>query len=107
MESITVTIGRNVGDTPMPTTDWRAYLRSVHKALTDATEELWVDADYVGRWGDVPEQAHVDVGPLVDHDRLPALRSALSAAATRYHQDAVGLSVGTAELVASDTVRAA
>lgn len=107
MQTITVTIGRNVGTEPLTLDAWNQYVSSVRRAVDAATSELWVATPYRGSWDGTPEDAFVFHGAALDGDNaedygtLPALRSRLAILATYYGQDAIGLAVGTGELVRS------
>ena len=54
---------------------------------------------YSEEWGTEP--AHTFVASM-DSDRLPVLRDFLAIDADEYHQDAIGLTVGTFELVTAE-----
>lgn len=99
MESVTVTIGRNVGDEPMGADAWKVFGELVQRALADAGAEVWTDAQYTGSWEGVSEDARIF---LAGADALDAhtLRRALGRIAGEFRQDAIGVSVGAAELVA-------
>jgi hypothetical protein len=103
MSAATVTIGRNVGDQPMTAAEWQHYRADVRAVLDKAGAETWVDADYRGSWDGATEDAHVWLAQL---ERLDSLRPAFAALAERYHQDAIGLVVGTPELVGRRQVAA-
>lgn len=96
METATVTIGRNVGEQPLPDDDWQAFKDATRRVLDGS--DIWTDADYIGAWEGVTEDAHVYVAGLPDgnHDDI---RKALVSLAAQYHQDAIGLTIGTAQLV--------
>ena len=100
METVTVTIGRNVGDDPLPADQWNAFTSDTRAAVEAATLDLWAIAPYKGVWKGTTEDAAIFYGPLVDvGEVLEALRQRLAVLATYYGQEAVGLSVGTGELV--------
>lgn len=99
METVTVTIGRNVGDAPLPPEAWNAYVSDTRQAVEAATSELWAHAPYRGEWEGVAEDAFIYFGALAGPDSLGALRQRLATLATFYGQDAIGLAAGTGELV--------
>lgn len=111
MKTVTVTIGRNVADVPMAPERWNDYVTRTREAVTDALSELWVTAPYRGEWEGVREDAFVFYGPLKGGEgtddafwsdlNVRELKVKLSTLATYYRQDAIGLSVGEAELVES------
>lgn len=92
---VTVTIGRNIGDEPMPQSRWNAYGDAV-RDLLKLDGEIFADATYNGWWDYVSEDARVFVATTRSPDRL---RLGLAQLAEVYRQDAVGLQVGTTELV--------
>lgn len=104
METVTVTIGRNVGVEPLAADAWNAFVASTRAAVEAATSELFAVAAYKGSWDGVSEDAALFYGPLVTDDQgavLAALRSRLAVLASYYGQEGIGLSVGASELVAS------
>lgn len=96
--TVTITIGRNVGNIPLDSRSWERFRQSVSDALTAGSAETWAQATYVGAWEGVSEDAAIWLA-AVPADRLGALRAALGALASLYRQDAIGLTVGTGELV--------
>lgn len=91
--NVTVTIGRNVAGVPMPVEDWRRFILEVRQAIDS---KPWVDADYVGRWEDVSEDAHVFFAPVEDVEEV---RRRVARLGDAYRQEAVGFTAGPAELV--------
>lgn len=103
-EAITVTIGRNIGPSPMPMERWEAFIRDVRESVAMNVAELWVDAEYSGLWEGRTEDAWVFYGPLAEsHSDLDYadLRYRLRTVAEHYRQDAIGLTRGLSELVES------
>lgn len=104
MRTVTVTIGRNVGTSPLSPESWNEFVSQTREAVKVATDELWAVAPYRGSWDGVSEDSAVFYGPLKDGDQdwyLRALRTQLANLATYYRQEAIGLSVGVSELVES------
>jgi len=101
VKTVTVTIGRNIGTSPMLPELWYEFISKVRQAFTDATSEVWTVAPYKGLWQENPEEACVFYGPVRHEEFIPALRTTLANLATYYHQDAIGMSVGESELVES------
>ena len=104
MKTVTVTIGRNVGITPLVSEEWNDFVSRARKAVSKATQEIWAAAPYKGLWEGNTEDAFVFYGPLLDdYDEWPRvvreLREDLRNLASEYGQDAIGLSVGDGELV--------
>lgn len=100
MRTITVTIGRNVGDEPMDLDTWNQYASSV-RGLVEGYANLWTVTPYKGSWNGTDEQAMIYYGPVSELVDLDRLRVGLSNLATYYQQDGIGLSVGESELVES------
>ena len=102
MKTVTVTIGRNVGDEPLPAAAWNDYTADTRRAVEAVTVDLWAVAPYRGSWEGQPEDAVILYGSLIDVDGVvEALRQRLATLATYYGQQAIGLSVGSSELVES------
>jgi hypothetical protein len=107
METVTVTIGRNVQDLPLPDSEWIDFVTRTRASVAEITDELFAVAPYRGSWNGAGEDAYVIYGALPDvptdqRDSLVSvLRTSLGTLATIYGQDAIGLSVGTSELVPS------
>lgn len=102
MTAVTVTIGRGLadGDTLADRT-WRDF-QSETRAVVDAVAaDVWVDTPYRGAWQDVVEDAHVWLAQTADGADLDGLRDALALLARRFGQDAIGLVIGDAALVAA------
>lgn len=97
-KTLTVTIGRNVGDQPMPHDQWESFRRSVRRTLETAGGEVWADARYRGQWEGIHEDAAI-VHALVDDEAVDPVRITLAELAALYGQEAIGLAVGTGELV--------
>jgi hypothetical protein len=101
MRAATVTIGRNIGHVAMDATEWAAF----RSGVADLFAELWTPgAEYAGTWTEsdgtvVTEASAVFFGPLRPDLTDGAVRSRLADLATRFEQDAIGLTVGTPDLV--------
>ena len=104
----TVTIGRNVGSTPMSDISWVTFERFVIDALQTAAhtsygaEEISVRKG-MGAWEGEPEES-ITVTVLsperMSHYRLDDLKGRLALFCREYKQDAIALSVNVqAELI--------
>lgn len=98
MKSVTVTIGRNIGSEPMTTDSWLDFVDETSFVLRGYLKEVWTEALYAGRW-DAPEDSFIVYGPIRDDVYVNELRNELSILASRFSQEAIGLSVGESELV--------
>lgn len=103
MNTITVTIGRNVGDEPMSPSSWNNFIFDTRKAFLQSAEDVWAGALYTGGWNGHSEDAYILYGPSKSESAaaVTILRQTLAILATKYGQDAIGLSVGEGELVES------
>lgn len=103
MQTITVTIGRNVGQDPLPQDRWNEFIADTRAAVESAVSDIWVATPYRGSWDGVPEDAFVFYGPVVgtlaNTPQERALKQRLSVLAGYYGQQAIGVSVGFSELV--------
>ena len=101
MQTITVTIGRNVGEEPLPQDRWNEFIADTRAAVDSTVSDIWVATPYRGSWDGVPEDAFVFYGP-VEAEHIPwerLLKQRLSVLAGYYGQQAIGVSVGFSELV--------
>ena len=106
MQTVTVTVGRNVGDKPMSAHQWDGFQSDVRKAVESVTAELWIASRVKhSEWQGVPEEAFIAYGPVVTTadvtDVKRALTIRLETLASRYGQEAIGVSWGESELVHS------
>jgi hypothetical protein len=101
MHTVTVTIGRNIDDEPMIATVWNDFVSEIRDAVEHAASEVWASAPYKGEWEGVKEDAFIVYANDVDDAGVEFLRNRLETLATKFRQDAIGLSVGVGELVAS------
>lgn len=103
MHVITVTIGRNVGDTPMSLTLWEQFIEDVKADMLHAVPSDLAEIHRgVGVWDGVEEESAKLT--LLRHakpsdDMLAELRAYLSENARHYGQDAIALTLGKSELV--------
>lgn len=108
MHEYSVTIGRNVGDEPMSTHDWRLFRESVNMHLTiiATIDDVQIDAIETtrgtGEWNGVREDnARVVMRTLspLSETALGKLRVRLGNLATANMQDAIAFTIGTSELI--------
>lgn len=102
--TITITIGRNIGQgeysTPMAKDTWKTFKHEVRDLTVDLGVDLWVDADYTGRWQNVNEDAHVfHGGQWLEEFDQEVIKKKLEQIRIWYNQDAIGLAFGQGELV--------
>lgn len=104
MRTVTVTIGRNMGDEPMSANQWNDYAFAVRESLQRIVTEFWTVGAYKGQWEGTTEDAMIFYGPLrntTDDRDLNIAKARLATLATQYGQDAIGVSVGESVLVES------
>lgn len=101
MQTVTITVGRNIGTEPMPSDAWRQYRDDVRRALVTADATVYAAATYRGMWEGTYEDAAI-WHAAIDDAAVDPLRDALSGLVAVYGQDAAGYAVGTSELVQPD-----
>jgi hypothetical protein len=108
MRTFTVTIGRNVGSEPMEQSQWNDFVWETRTVCESVSPELWANAAHRNSWNGISEDSFILYGPLVDNDdsTVEFLRNRLDTLATKYRQDAIGLSIGESELRESFTTAA-
>ena len=105
MYVVSVTIGRNVGTTPMSDVRWATFEDEVSEYLSSGMQSDDTLEIHRGRgiWDGVEEESTKIT--LLTNSTLPygtiGLREFLSDLARRYDQDAIALTVGESELVTS------
>lgn len=96
---ITISIGRNVGDTPMTRAAWDNFHADIVATITVPDSDVYVPgAHSVGEWEGVPEESRTYVAS-VPEEYVPAIRTRLAHLAHAYRQDAIALTVGVGTLV--------
>ena len=96
--TVTVSIGRNVEDVPMPLAEWRRFRADVRRALGGVRPYV-SDARTIGEWAGVAEESRTWVAPIAAQD-VQTLVASMADLATRYRQDAIAVTVGTTTLAA-------
>jgi hypothetical protein len=101
MRTITVTIGRNVGPDPLPAEEWNTFVFETRQIVEAVTTELWASGPSRSTWDGVSEENFYFYGPLntASRVRFRRFRNRLETLATKYRQEAIGISIGTFELV--------
>lgn len=99
---VTVSIGRCVGDVPMPDGRWSAFQDAVRFALSGCESTVFVDgASSVGRWCDEATGSEVSEDSatwVAECGRPELLAELLAVLAGQYGQDAIALTVGETTL---------
>lgn len=108
MYEYSVTIGRNIGNDPMSTHDWRVFRETVtlHLTVVASLDDVQIDAIETtrgtGEWNGVREDnARVVMRTLspLSETALGNLRVRLGNLATANMQDAIAFTIGTSELI--------
>lgn len=87
--TVSVSFGRNVGDTPMPERDWATFRSSVAALVPVQYGSFTSDA---GKWNGNAEESALILG-TVNSQELAFLRTRLAELAAEYRQDGIGLLV--------------
>ena len=99
MNTITITIGRNVGDVPLDDHRWAGFRNDIQTVLSNHYAEVYVNAAAGrGTWEGVEEENATWVAS-VDTAFIPGVRARLKYMADLYKQDAIALTVGDTALV--------
>ncbi len=98
MNTITVTIGRNVGEVPLILATWRDFTNSLDRLIEERAEQVFVQAERRGTWDGVGEDNYTVVAACCTAS-LRTLPAALARLAHEYLQDAIALTIGETTLV--------
>ena len=100
MSTVTVSIGRNVGNVPLSAGQWDRFRAAVAEGVNFHTSDRYVeDALSFGAWEGVEEESRTWVALLAaDYDRVPELTRYLAAIARAYGQDAIAVTTGVTVL---------
>ena len=103
MNTVTVSIGRNIGAVPMPEQSWADFTSDVESVLRLYCSTFFVSAAWsMGSWEGVEEESRTWVAELNSEgdepDPADRLEKSLSFLATVYLQDAIALTVGSTVL---------
>lgn len=93
---VTVTVGRNVGATPMPEDEWQGLQASVRTAVADYFEPAMTFGPFVGtgEWEGIVEESAVEIFVTKYPGSVKGFESRLSTLAEIYGQDAIAWSFG-------------
>ena len=106
MNTVTITIGRNVGTVAMYDGEWAAFQNAVQVILENANADIYVRyAPGRGSWTDVDgytvEEENATWVAGLDPAAVETVRENLARLAFLYVQDAIAYTVGTTDLVAA------
>ena len=100
-KTITISIGRAVGTTPMNTKKWRNFIRLVNTLVADTVspDSLWVNnAKSHNNWGTTPEESRTWVFDTDSHN-IEQLDVALDVLRIDFGQEAIARTAGKTRLV--------
>jgi hypothetical protein len=92
-----ISIGRNVGDEPMPKSQWRKFVADVLWAVSQSGGTVYATAYGKGEWDGIPERNAVVTFANAD----PSLNEKLRTLAKQYRQEAISVIAGKNELIAA------
>lgn len=103
MNTYTVTVGRDIGDSPMPSEKWDTLILTIVKELTHVTYGAWVEVHTgTGQYdGTTEESAMVTLltEEYLSAGALTYIREFLKNLAGEYGQECIALTVGSSELI--------
>jgi len=99
VSTITVSIGRALGNAPMNTRNWRKFIRLVNTLVAETATDTWVrNAKSHNSWVSTPEESRTWVFDL-ENDKLESVDNALNVIRIEFGQDAIARTSGTTRLV--------
>jgi len=100
--TITVSIGRNVGSEPMSERRWAMFRNTIRNTILDNLGAIFVDGAYSrGEWDGITETSATWVAD-VEEFTVPYLEREFARIAREYLQDAIALTVGKTVLVGGE-----
>tara|TARA_R110002096_G_scaffold268578_1_gene462454 strand:- start:105 stop:458 length:354 start_codon:yes stop_codon:yes gene_type:complete len=91
----TITIGRNVGDTPLPEHKWKGFQSAISTFIKNHNSEIFVNSKGFGKWENCEEENFTWVfstKEFLETDHLKEL-------ARLFKQDAIALTSGVTQLI--------
>lgn len=99
MSTVTISIGRNVGEAPMSAREWRKFRGRIGRLVEDVAEEVYVtDAKCVGSWEGIPEESRTWVALIGKHSEVYVL-DIVTILAGMFGQDVIAVTFGETHLV--------
>jgi hypothetical protein len=92
-ETVTVSIGRNVGDSPMSEGRWESFCDETLFTV-DSLGDVYFLGTGGGNWGQEQEQSYTVVASI-DVSRKRELVDSLAICARKFSQDAIAVTFGT------------
>lgn len=100
--SMTVSIGRNIGATPMSDHLWHSFTSDVLRNIRSNTGAIYFVGFGEGIYEGTTEESFTVVSSNPSDSALCAIRVSLSLLAHAYRQDSVALSIGATEIVKAE-----
>lgn len=92
MTTVVVSIGRNVGSTPMVAPQWENFIGRTESAVLDVNGTVYSRARGRGEWDGGSEDTFILIADVAA-SLVPFLANRLRTLASLYGQDAIGLTV--------------
>lgn len=100
MATVTVSIGRNVGDEPMSAEEWASFALYIGGTIRREASAVYVDsAESRGEWNGVAEDSRTWVAECATFDAVNAIAGNVQRACARYRQDAIAVTVAGTFLI--------
>lgn len=100
--TVVVTVGRNVGDTPMPPNMWKMAIIALYEAVRVARGQVVFQGQGDGVWENVIREDAYAIIAIIPDRFIPVCRGRLATIARDFNQEACGMVVhdeGTDSLV--------
>lgn len=97
--SMTVSIGRNIGNSPMSQAMWEGFTSSVLRNIRSNTSAIYFVGFGTGIYEGATEESFTVVSSNPTESALCAIRVSLSLLAHAFKQDSVALTVGETQIV--------
>lgn len=94
MSTITVSAGRNVGDTPMDDGRWAMFCEDITLGVNLSGHQVLFVGTGDGIWEDTVEEAFTIVALTTESSDTDALTRWLADLAPQYRQDAIAITTG-------------
>ena len=100
MSTITISIGRNVGGTPMSSVEWASFQRGVTTVIKPVASEVYFYGTGSGTWDGSGEESATWVFAASAWDvEAWHFTASLRLLATMFGQEAIALTIGQTEMI--------
>lgn len=97
--NVTVTIGRNIKDTPMKHAAWRVFKDEAYLTVKGYAPVIYFTGEGEGVWGGDTEDAYTIIFEKPVGVEILELKQGLSNLARRYNQEAIAWTEGLTQLL--------